>query len=189
MYLTEGNLAHTARNMVEKKLLRQLEVQRANTKKYSQLLCNTLLGEYQFSQPEFAVVCLLMLRGPQTPGELRTRSGRLYGFADNQEVAEVLQGLIDREKGPVVARLPKKVGRQDHEYCHLFAEQVESVAETVVGEHQTANRSPSRLSELESRVAKLEAVVIDLATRLGESVDLQLRDAESDSEHDDNDAV
>ena len=68
MSLTEGNLAHTARNMVEKKLLRQLEGQRANTQKYSQLLCNTLLGEYQFSQPEFAVVCLLMLRGPQTPG-------------------------------------------------------------------------------------------------------------------------
>jgi len=173
MSLTEGSVGHTANLMTEKGLIRKVEGQRANTQKYSQTLCNTLLGEYQFSAAEYAVLCLLLLRGYQTPGELRTRSGRLYEFADNLEVAEVLQGLIDREKGAVVARLPKKAGRQDHEYCHLFGqEQVESVAEEAVSASSPTVRSTSRVGELEARIDRLETALVDLASRLGERIEL-----------------
>ncbi len=115
MSLDQGAVARTAQQLEEKALLSSSEG-KSNVRKYTHRLCNTLLSELQFSEAEYAVICLLMLRGPQTPGELRTRSGRLYVFDDNEDVKAVLQALMDREDGPLVARLARKSGRKDHEY-------------------------------------------------------------------------
>jgi uncharacterized protein YceH (UPF0502 family) len=69
----------------------------SGVEKYKQRFCNTNFSNYQFDPPQFAIVCLLLLRGPQTPGELRAHSGRLHTFADNAAVVEALAGLIERE--------------------------------------------------------------------------------------------
>jgi uncharacterized protein len=173
MSLEPGVVERTARLLDEKALVSKTEG-KGGIVKYTQRLCNTLLSELKFSEAEYAVVCLLLLRGPQTPGELRTRSGRLYTFEDNEEVKAVLDALMHREGGSVVARLPRKSGRMDHEYTHLFAGEVASVDEEPgVAERPSAViHKDDRISQLEARVSKLELALSQLAEHLGEELDL-----------------
>ena len=173
MSLEQGMVARAARQLEEKALVSSSEG-KSNVMKFTQRLCNTHLSELQFNEAEYAVICLLILRGPQTPGELRARSGRLYTFDGNEEVKVVLKALMEREGGPVVARLPRKPGRKDHEYTHLFAGEVNSVAEeTDVAERSSAIiQKDARIDQLESRVNRLERALSDLAERLGEEIDL-----------------
>jgi hypothetical protein len=173
MSLDQGMVARAARQLEEKALVSSSEG-KSNVVKFTQRLCNTHLSELQFSEAEYAVMCLLILRGPQTPGELRTRSGRLYTFEGNEEVRAVLKALMDREGGAVVARLPRKPGRKDHEYTHLFAGEIDSVdEETSIAERSSAvTQNDDRIALLESRVCNLERALSDLAERLGESINL-----------------
>ena len=183
MSLDQGVVARAARQLEEKTLVSSGEG-KSHVIKYTQRMCNTLLSELQFTQAEYAVVCLLILRGPQTPGELRTRSGRLHTFDDNEEVKAVLEALMEREGGPVVARLPRKAGRKDHEYMHLFAGEIESVTE----ETRVAERSSAlfykhdRVAQLEARVGQLERALSDLAERLGEEINLAGSESEGSEE-------
>ena len=127
--LDRTTVERTARDLREKSLVMRDENFRSGVVKYQQRLCNTMFSELNFSEAEYAVVCLLLLRGPQTPGELRARSGRLHVFADNEAVEETLQQLMDtgREGGAVVARLARVPGRRDHQYAHLLSGAIESV--------------------------------------------------------------
>jgi uncharacterized protein YceH (UPF0502 family) len=86
------------------------------------------LGEaYNFTRAESALICVLLLRGPQTPGELRSRTDRLHSFA---EIADVLAGLqkLSERTPPLVAVLPRQPGTKESRYTHLFCGTVESVA-------------------------------------------------------------
>src|ERR671916_2969867 len=74
---------------------------------------------FRLSPPELAAICVLMLRGPQTVGEVRGRTGRLYNFADLAEVESTLERLAQREE-PVVIKLPRQHGRKDARYAHLL---------------------------------------------------------------------
>ena len=76
---------------------------------------------FHISQPEVAVMCVLMLRGPQTIGELRGRTGRMYEFADLAEVESTLENLAKREDEPLVAKLPRQAGKKDSRYAHLLS--------------------------------------------------------------------
>lgn len=173
MSLDQGVVARTARELEEKTLISS-STGKSNVAKFTQRLCNSLLSELQFSDAEYAVICLLMLRGPQTPGELRARSGRLHTFDDNEDVKSVLQTLMDREGGAVVARLARKPGRKDHEYTHLFTGEVDSVAEeeSVAERSSVHSHKDDRITQLETRVGKLERALSDLAERLGEEINL-----------------
>ena len=157
--LEPGVVQRTARDLEAKHLIATDENFKSRVEKFSQRFCNTPFAEVQLDRAEFAVMCLLLLRGPQTPGELRSRSGRLHGFADNQAVMETLQGLLEREGGPLVARLPRKPNRQDHEYAHLLSGAIDSVPAVEV---EANARAPSRTAELEGRVAALEQEVREL---------------------------
>lgn len=155
--LDQGTVQRTARDLEEKLLVVSDENPRTGVVKYRHRFCNTPFSDLQLTEAEYAVVCVLLLRGPQTPGELRTRTSRLYEFPDNDAVAETLRCLIDadRQGGALVARLARVPGRRDHEYAHLFSGEVESVAEE---ERAQLPRSPRRnvLAELEERVEVLE---------------------------------
>jgi hypothetical protein len=133
-----------------------------------QRLCNTQLADFKFDPPQFAIVCLLLLRGPQTPGELRARSGRLHTFADNPAVVEALAGLIERDGSPVIVKLPRTPGRKDAEYMHLLAGSVDVEAHASKAQITAASVSSERVSvsELAQRVAKLEAEVAELREML-----------------------
>ena len=160
MSLDPGEVQRTMRMLEEQHVATSKEIFKSRVEKYSHRLCNTPFASFQFDPAQYAVVCLLMLRGPQTPGELRSRSGRLHSFADNAEVSETLQSLMDYESGAVVARLPRKAGRQDHEYAHLFSGDIESVAAEVVAAAPTVARQST--DDLEARVAALEEEVAQL---------------------------
>lgn len=125
--------------------------------KYAHRFCNTELARLQFSPQELAIVCVLLLRGPQTPGELRTRAHRLYPFEDVHEVEATLQRLGQHREGPFVVRLPREPGRRESRYSHLFGGEI-PVAD--IGEADGAGRcvqavDEDRLSRLEEQVTVL----------------------------------
>ena len=164
--LDRTTVERVARDLQEKSLVTGDENFRSGVVKYRQRMCNTMFSDLSLAEDEYAVVCLLLLRGPQTPGELRARSGRLHAFADNDAVVETLGRLVDAERdgGAVVARLARTPGRRDHQYAHLLSGAIESVAQDEVP--APAEPRAGRLAELEQRVAALEVEVAELKGRL-----------------------
>ena len=164
MSLQPGVVQRTVRDLEGKHLVRVEENFKSRVEKYIQRFCNTRFSDYQFDPPQFAVVCLLLLRGAQTPGELRARSGRLHEFADNEAVVDALTALIEREGEPLVVKLPRTAGRKDSEYMHLFSGPVDLQQHARVSEAAALDRPRERVSvqELAERVAALEAEVAAL---------------------------
>ena len=142
--------------------------------KYQHLFCNTEYGSLKFSPQELAIVCELLLRGPQTPGELRSRANRMASFTDVSEVETALQGLLEREP-PLVARLAREPGRRESRYMQLFGGQPppESVTVQPTTPDEDAPRTalgdalPSRVARLEEEVRQLRAELEELKSRGG----------------------
>jgi uncharacterized protein YceH (UPF0502 family) len=126
--------------------------------KYRHLLDDAL----QVNDAEMAVLCVLMLRGAQTPGELKARTDRMHPFASLSEVHETVEGLIGRE---LVARLPRRPGQKEERYIQLLggdgAEVGEEAATTVPQQPPSADLE-ARLSRLENEVATLRQAVESL---------------------------
>ena len=137
--------------------------------KYQQRFCNTQFATIQLTPAEFAVICLLLLRGPQTPGELKSHSGRLHEFADVTDVDAALELLLTRSDGPFVARLPREPRRKDHAWAHLFGGPIDSAPEAA----DLPEREPPRavrdeaLAALERRVGELERALAQIKASLG----------------------
>jgi hypothetical protein len=110
------------------------------------------------SHPEVALMCVLMLRGAQTLGELRGNASRLHEFASLEEVETTLNGLISREPDPLVARLPRQPGQKEGRFTQLLNGEidVEALAEQ---ERVASAASPARRSGLEQKVDELAAEV------------------------------
>jgi uncharacterized protein YceH (UPF0502 family) len=121
MSLDPGVVRATIRSLESKHLVRVEENFRTRVEKFSQRLCNTPFSDYQLDPAQFAAICVLLLRGPRTPGEIRANSGRLHTFADNAEVVTTLESLIDREGGALVVELPRNPRRRDPEFAHLLS--------------------------------------------------------------------
>ncbi len=168
MSLQQGEVQRVIRDLEEKNLVRADENFKSRTEKFIQRFCNTRFSDYQFDPPQLAIVCLLLLRGAQTPGELRSRSGRLHTFEDNAAVVDALNSLLEWDGGPLAVKLPRTPGRKDAEYMHLFSGPVD--VEAHVAERQTISRTRSdagaNVSDLEERVSKLEAEVAALKEKL-----------------------
>src|ERR1039457_5399507 len=121
------------------------------------------LGEaFNFNRAETALLCVLLLRGPQTPGELRGRTERLHRFDEVGEVLAGLQKLMDREP-PLATVLPRQPGTKESRYAHLLSGNVESAlaAETAIVRHEGGVTAGSDTG-LEERVTQLEATVAEL---------------------------
>ena len=168
MSLSQGEVQRAIRDLEARHLVRTDENFKSRVEKYSQRFCNTRYSHLQFDDAEQAVVCLLLLRGPQTPGELRSRSGRLHTFADNAEVVVALNSLIEREGEPMLVKLPRTPGRKDSEYMHLLAGPVDVEAHAI--EAQTAQTTSvterTSVGELADRISQLEAEVAAIKARL-----------------------
>jgi len=164
MSLQPGMVQRTVRDLEGKHLVRVEENFKSRVEKYIQRFCNTRFSDYQFDPPQFAVICLLLLRGAQTPGELRARSGRLHEFSDNEAVVDALTALIEREGEPLVVKLPRTPGRKDSEYMHLFSGPVDLQQHARESEAAAPDRTRERVSvqELVERVAALESEVASL---------------------------
>jgi uncharacterized protein YceH (UPF0502 family) len=175
MSLDPGDVTHTIRALQDKRLISVDTNFRNQTEKFAHRFCNTPFSDYQFDSAQFAIICVLLLRGARTPGELRSNSGRLHEFADNEAVVSSLQSLMDLEGCVPVAMLPRTPGRKDAEYRHLFFDQeIPLIAPPPPpssdtrpdASSQSAEESPSsvelRLAELELEVAELKQRVSTL---------------------------
>jgi uncharacterized protein YceH (UPF0502 family) len=126
------------------------------------------LGEaFNFSRAEEALMCMLLLRGPQTPGELRGRTERMHRFDEISDVLAGLQKLIEREP-PLVAVLPRQPGTKEARYAHLLSGPVESIAfaspEPSAGSDDAAR--DERIAQLEAEVAGLRQEVAALNRKI-----------------------
>jgi len=166
--LQQGEVQHVIRALEDKSLARTDENFKSRTEKYIQRFCNTRFSDYQFDPAQLAIVCLLLLRGPQTPGELRAHSVRLHTFHDNAAVVDTLTALAEWENGPLVVQFARSPGRKDAEYMHLFSGPVDVAAHEADRQAAGAGKSSERVSvaELAQRVSDLEAEVAALKEQL-----------------------
>jgi uncharacterized protein len=111
-------------------------------------------GALSLSDAELSLLAVLMLRGPQTLGELKQRSERLHRFGSTAEVAETVDALAQRE---LTARLDRRPGQKEDRYAQLLSEEPGS---------DTSGQAPDRLGEVEARLERLEAAFAELSARL-----------------------
>lgn len=167
MELSESDVQQTLDFLLKKHLIRTQSGNRVM--KYEHRFCNSEFGNLKFSPAELAIITTLLLRGAQTPGELRTRTNRMYEFADVAETEAVLTQLSLREDGPFVVRLAREPGKRESRFMHLFSGDIAPISpaeESVEG---------GSTNGLEARVAQLEQQVVVLTRRLDEVL-LQLDD-------------
>jgi uncharacterized protein YceH (UPF0502 family) len=139
--------------------------------KYQQIFCNTEFGSLKFTPQETGIICELLLRGPQTPGELRSRVPRLAELPDPSVIEGLLEALAARPGGALVAQLAREPGRRDSRWAQLFEELPESVTvnETPVRADPAPAPSTARPAsnpDLLARIATLEAEVASLRAEL-----------------------
>jgi hypothetical protein len=135
--------------------------------KYKHRFCNTEFGSLKFTKQELGIICVMLLRGPQTPGELRSRTNRLCEFADAEAVEATLRSLMSREDGPFIARLPRAPGSRESRYAHLFSGEIVSVASESEDHdvpHGAAGASAG--PTLNQRVSALEELVEQLRAKV-----------------------
>ncbi|MGC2618193.1 MAG: YceH family protein [Acidobacteriaceae bacterium] len=121
---------------------------------------------FNFTRGETAVLCVLLLRGPQTPGELRIRTERIHRFPELDDVLSALQRLMQREPSLATA-LPRQPGTKETRYTHLLSGDVEAVP--IPTREETISASPNtqfRLESLETEVATLRQEILDLKEQL-----------------------
>jgi uncharacterized protein len=118
------------------------------------------LGEaFNFSRAETALICVLLLRGPQTPGELRGRTERMHRFEEISDVLAGLQKLMERDPS-LVAVLPRQPGTKEARYAHLLSGAVETASLAALTASEPA--SPGDANAHDERIARLEATVTEL---------------------------
>ncbi len=170
MNLTESEVQGTLDELVKRHYLRTVSGFGNRVTKYEQRFCNSEFGDLKLSPAEVALVATLLLRGPQTPGELRIRAGRMYEFSDMAEVENALEQLSNREDGPYAVRLPREAGRRESRFMHLFSGDMEtliSAVETVTAD-SPHNELADRVMALEIEVAELKTRLASLLAHLGE---------------------
>jgi uncharacterized protein len=154
----ETTVAQAVESLREKNLAYVFYGSTSRVPKYKHVLPEVM----HLNQPELALMCVLMLRGPQTTGELATRALRLHEFSRLEEVEATLNSLISREPDPLVTRLPRQPGQKEARFAHLLSGEVFS--ETVSQEDRPLVIS-SRSSQFD-RVSKLESEVETLKTQV-----------------------
>ncbi|HET7756356.1 MAG TPA: DUF480 domain-containing protein [Steroidobacteraceae bacterium] len=179
MELDEPTVQRIVDGLVRKHLLLERSGFGSRVAKYRHCFCNTEFGTLKFDPQELAIVCELLLRGPQTPGELRSRASRMTSFADVAEVEAALVRLTERADGPHVTRLAREPGRRESRYAQLFspvpadtAGAAASAAAPAAAAAQPASALPEwrdeqRLARLEREVEALRAELAELKARLG----------------------
>jgi uncharacterized protein len=190
--LDERTVQQTVDDLGRKHLVVEKSGFGSRVPKYQHRFCNTEYGTLKLDPQELAILCELLLRGPQTPGELRGRASRMAPFSDVSEVEAALTRLGEREDGPFVTRLAREPGRRESRYAQLFSGEVTGSAQQpesadaalsshpdldkVAGEPRASlspetafpdMRQEQRLARLEDEVRALRAELSDLRARLG----------------------
>jgi uncharacterized protein YceH (UPF0502 family) len=164
----EAEIQTTLDHLIRKHLVIEKSGFGSRVPKYQHRFCNTEFEPLKFTPQELAVVCELLVRGPQTPGELRTRAARMASFSE-AGVESALESLSSRADGPFVVRLSREPGRRDSRYAHLFSGAVVIPAlteESIAGPSVASAAAPSRLERLEEEVRQLKEELTHIKARL-----------------------
>jgi uncharacterized protein YceH (UPF0502 family) len=178
--LAEAEVQQLVDGLVRKHVMIERSGFGSRVAKYQHCFCNTEFSGLKFSLQELAIVCELLVRGPQTPGELRTRAARMTPFADASEVQHALESLANRPKGALVVQLPREPGRRDSRYLQLFTgppaaellapAAVPATAAPASASHSygtAAEQAPAAAgSDLDARLTQLELAVSELRTQI-----------------------
>jgi uncharacterized protein len=183
MNLTESQVQASLDELAKKRLVSEQSGFGSRVVKYKHRFCNTEFSELQFSSAELAIICLLLLRGPQTPGELKSRSQRLHEFAHVSEVEHCLSSLSLSDK-PYVAMLAREPNKREHRYIERFSHGArEALTLTTETQHQpqpptqgldvsrrasldNSEETDERFIQLEGRINQLERQVATLEAKL-----------------------
>jgi uncharacterized protein YceH (UPF0502 family) len=168
--LDEASVQQTVDALTRKRLVMAKTGYGSRVTKYQHRFCNTEFGSLQLSPQERGIICVLLLRGAQTPGELRTRTQRLCEFSDVHEVEAVLDQLMARDDGPLVRRLPREAGKREARYMHCFSTATQDLdtAAPTADAQQPSSSDSERLVQLEQRVNELAAEIQQLRDSLAE---------------------
>jgi len=161
----EQRVARSLESLREKNLVYVFYGSESRVPKYKHIMTEI----YKLTPPELAVMCVLMLRGPQTIGELRGRTNRLYEFPDLAEVEKTLDGLMAREdEQPLITRLPRQTGQKDSRYAHLLAGEV-----AVEEQPPRAPRTESAVAQVRAENEKIAQLETEVQTLRGEVTELR----------------
>jgi uncharacterized protein YceH (UPF0502 family) len=165
MNLDEAAVRQALHSLDGQSLVRSVSAADSRVTKYE----HRLQEAFNFYRHEIAILCVLLLRGPQTPGELRTRTERMHSFDDLSAVQSSLQHLMKREP-PLVKVLPRQPGTKESRYAHLLSGDVESFDVKPVAEASAATISADgeRIAHLEKELAALRNEVSDLHKEISE---------------------
>ncbi|MCA0934255.1 YceH family protein [Vibrio alginolyticus] len=152
MALSESEVLDAVDALIERRLVSDESAFNSRVSKYQHRFCNTEFGDLKLTEQEKGIVCCMLLRGAQTPGEVRTRTNRLTTFHDVKEVEAVLEHLASEDKGPLVVKLPREAGKRESRYMHLFCGEVDITAPVPSA---TSSHDSDRVSQLEQEVAQL----------------------------------
>lgn len=178
--LDERTVQESVEGLVKKHLVLEKSGFGSRVPKYQHRFCNTGFGSFEFTPVQTAIICELLLRGPQTPGELRARVPRMAELRDGAEIESALEDLATRPDGPFVKQLPREPGRRDSRYAHLFSgedaipltpAELEGGAEpeTTTPTAESRNSLQARVTALEEQVAALRQELEDLRSSIKSS--------------------
>ncbi|UUM32614.1 YceH family protein [Vibrio japonicus] len=163
MALSEVDVQEAVDALITRRLVSDESGFNSRASKFQHRFCNTEFGDLKLSAKEKAIACCMLLRGAQTPGELRTRTNRLADFSDVKEVEATLESMATREDGALVVKLPREPGKRESRYMHLFSGDVD--VSTFASSESTpvqAAAGNERLESLENEVASLKQEIAEL---------------------------
>jgi uncharacterized protein len=166
--LSESDVQDALEALLARGLVTEITASHSRVSKYQHRFCNTEFSDLQLSSAETAIICLLFLRGAQTPGELRSRSGRLHSFQSLEEVTSALQSLQTKTGGPYVCQLPREPGKREQRYQECFCSESERPQANVTDfSEEYTQQLKARVLELEAQVEKLNERIQELENASG----------------------
>ncbi len=168
MALSDTDVQQAVDGLIARRLVSDESGFNSRASKFQHRFCNTEFGDLKLSKQEKGITCCLLLRGPQTPGELRTRTNRLAEFSDVKEVEAVLEKMASREEGALVVKLPREPGKRESRYMHLFSGEVDiesfatAAAPVQSGDNERIDALEAEVGALKEELAELRALVEQL---------------------------
>lgn len=168
MQLSDAEVEQIVDGLLKKHLVSDRGGFGSRVTKYKHRFCNVGFGSLEFTAQELGIICVLLLRGPQTAGELRTHSNRLCHFKDAHEAEAVVISLTERSDGPFVARLARDAGTREPRYAHLFGDDSAEIVTPAVPEVSAVDSGHRErdLHQLEDLILEMQGELDDIKARL-----------------------
>ncbi len=173
MAIGEGEVVEALDALTARHLVREKNPAGSRVSKYAHRLSGGLSVGHDLDRNQLGALCVLILRGPQTPGEIRARAGRLGDLREPGAVERTLETLASAERGPFVVRLPRAPGRKEARYAHTLCGEPSQAVSAASGSSAASGEAPldlehgeERLEALERRVDELERALDALRERL-----------------------